>query len=252
MTYTIIGTGNMAWFIAHRLHAAGMVCRGIHGKNHQHAIQLAALVSAPVIDDVASIKDDHDCCIIAVSDHAIPEVAEKLTLKKTTVIHTAGAVPLDAIPCANRSVLWFIYSILKNNLPDHRNIPAIIEGSTEHAVETTKQIAKAISDVIHEVDGQQRQWMHITAVFGNNFINHLMTICEQLCKEQNLPFSLLLPILEQTLDRVKMLSPGDIQTGPAKRGDIVTIRKQLSLLASHPHLAEIYKSISSSIEDLYN
>ena len=106
----------------------------------------------------------------------------------------------------------------------------------------------AITDELFEAKYEQRRWMHLAAVMSNNFITHLMAICEQVCSDNDLPFSTLLPIIEQTFDRIKQSSPQALQTGPAIRNDVSTIQSQIALLEQHPNWQSIYKAMTESIQ----
>lgn len=251
MTYTIVGTGNMGWFLAQRLHDAGFVCNGVYGRDIEHAAALARAVQTNVIKSLEALPES-DICIIAVTDRAIEEIAGRLKLSSTIVIHTAGSVPVDVLPQADSGVLWFIYSINKSNLPAHRNIPAVYEARSARAKDAIRKIANAVTDIVSEVNWQQRQWLHLGAVLGNNFSNHLFSLCEELCKEQGLSFSLLLPIIQQTLGNLGSASPQMTQTGPAIRGDQATMDAHVQLLQQHPAWQLLYKALSASIEDMYN
>lgn len=252
MTYTIIGTGNMAWFLAQRLHSAGHRCMGVYGRNASEAMKLAETISAPLIHQIAHIREEMaDCCIIAVTDSAISEVAAKLPLQDTVVIHTAGSVPLDAIRTLNSAALWSVYSIRKNDLPQHRNIPVICEAGTQEAQDIVLKIAGAISDVVQQATWQQRQYLHLTAVLSNNFTNHLMAISQELCEKHNLSFSLLLPIIQQTFEQINKGDIVESQTGPARRGDRNTMQRHLLLLQQEPHWRYLYECMSASIENMY-
>lgn len=250
MTYTIIGTGNMAWFLTAKLQAAGHSCNAVYGRNENNAQALARSVSAPVVNELSALPES-DCYIIAVSDHAVAEVAGHIGQRNGTILHTAGSLPLNIIPHGHRAVVWPVYSITRDQIPQHRAIPVIVEADTDMAKETAIMLAKTFSDIIQEADATQRQWMHLTAVIGNNFTNHLMAICEQICTEQHIPFSVLLPILDQTFARIHHHSPASSQTGPAKRKDMAIIKAQIKRLEQHPHWQEVYRSISDSILDMY-
>jgi len=252
MNYYLVGTGNMAWFLGGRLKDAGHQCKGVYGRKAENAQTMAEHCGATVLKHLSDIQDDADCCIIAVSDHSIAGVANDLQLKNTVVIHTAGAVPLDVIRKENKAVLWFIYSILKTELPDHRAIPAMWEANGEPAKRVVTSIAGAISDIVMEGNADKRTWLHLSAVFANNFTNHIVTICEQICHEQGVSFKLMMPILQQTLYRINYKSPAELQTGPAVRRDDETVAKHLKLLADTPERQRIYRAVTQSIEDMYN
>lgn len=254
MTYSIIGTGNIAWFLAKRLTSAGHQCMGIYGRNAEEAAALADSINANVYDSVKSIRDgETDICFMAVSDDAIGYLALQLSFKNTVLVHTAGSVSIDAIGAGAQDygVLWPIYSILKNSLPSHRNIPCAWEASSDKARRYIQTMAHSFTDELIEAKSTQREWLHLSAVISNNFTNHLMAICEKICAEHNLPFDALHPIIEQTFKRVKNESPISIQTGPARRHDDATIDKQKQLLSGHWEWADIYKAITTSIKNMY-
>ena len=251
MTFSIIGAGNIAWFLGTRLTAGGHQCTGVYGRNHDAVNQLAnALHCSPFYTISTVVDGSADICFLAISDAVISVGVAGLSLKETVLIHTAGAVALDAIKAAadHRAVLWPIYSIVKNNLPTYRNIPCAWEASTPKARQRVVEAGSAITDHLFEARYDQRKWIHLSAVFSNNFTNHLLAICEQLCVENNIPFTTLLPIIEQTMDRIRYASPKSLQTGPAARNDNTTINAQIAMLAGHPFWQDIYEDITLSIQ----
>ncbi len=252
MRVTIIGTGNTAWYFAQALHASGHYCAGIYGRNRQSAELLAATVNTKAYDAIENIEES-DCCIIAISDSAVAEVAEKIAFKTTTLLHTAGSLPMELLAqsAVHYGVLWPVYSIVKTNLPGHRNVPMVWEASDEHAANNIIMLAKSMSDNITNLSGTQRLNLHMAAVLGNNFTNHLFAICEQICGAQGIPFDALYPIIQQTVERIKEHSPKDLQTGPAKRGDIPVLKKHMDLLHAKPEWQEVYKALSQSIAAMY-
>ena len=251
MRFSIIGTGNIAWFFGNKLVAGRHHCAGVYSRNVNAAQELAEALIADTYGAIGKIEDgDADICLLAVSDAAIAAIAAQLSFRQTVLIHTAGAVSLDVInrSAIDRAVLWPAYSIVKNSPPDHRNIPCAWEASTKKAEKYVQTIAHAITDVLFEAKYEQRKWLHLSAVVSNNFINHLMAMCEQICQENNLPFSMLVPIIEQTYDRIKHGSPKQLQTGPAIRHDGKTIEAQIALLNSHPAWQRVYEAITASIQ----
>jgi predicted short-subunit dehydrogenase-like oxidoreductase (DUF2520 family) len=251
MNYTLIGTGNMAYFLADRFSKAGFVCKGVYGRNTTETNALAVQLECIVIEQPEEIPDTYDCCIMAIADHAIEEVSSKLHLKNTVVLHTAGSVMLDALFQPYKAVLWPIYSILKNNLPGHRDLPIVCESQDEISRDIVLQLAYTLSDHVKEVTWQQRQYMHLVAAIENNFINHLMAVGKQLCRDRNIPFELFLPILSQTFERIHSTDPYDLQTGAARRNDRITQQHHLELLQQYPQWQVLYQAISESIKDMY-
>jgi len=253
MNYSIIGTGNIALFFAKRLKEAGHNCTGIYGRNARIANALAKEVYADDCGSITDAKDNADICILAVSDAAIAEMAKQIHINKTVLVHTAGSVNINVLKdsAIDYGVIWPVYSIIKADLPLHRQIPMAWEASSDKARQQIVSLISSISDQPFEAKDEQRRWLHLAAVMGNNFINHLMAICEQICNEQAVPFSILQPILQQTFDRVKQHSPAELQTGPAKRNDQTTMDKHVDILKSHPEWKDIYESLSRSIGKMH-
>lgn len=252
MTFTIVGTGNMAWFITGRMIAVGHECKCVYARDIEKAKTLAQHANITNVQLIANgIDEDADCCIIAVADNAVLEVNEYLNTN-TVIIYTAGTLDINNFKQNDQAVLWPIYSIVKDNLPEHRAIPCVYEASTEKAKHEVLVVANAITDTIYEAGSAQRISLHLAAVFSNNFANHLFAITEEWCKEQNLQFDILRPIINQTAERLQSKSPQLLQTGPAKRGDENTLQKHIQLLQQHEAWQNVYKALTTSIKEMYN
>ncbi len=251
MTFSIIGTGNIAWFFGTRLVTGRHNCRGVYSRNEEAARKMAETLLSEKYGAISDIKDgEADVCFLAVADNAISEVAAKLNFKNTILVHTAGSVSIDAICKAakDQAILWPVYSILKNNMPGHRNIPCGWEANTDKAKKYVLSMAHAITDNLFEAKFEQRKWLHLSAVMSNNFVTHLLAIGERICSENQLPYSTLQPIIEQTFERLRNASPQTLQTGPAMRNDTSTINEQILLLSEHPYWKNVYESITASIQ----
>jgi len=88
----------------------------------------------------------------------------------------------------------------------------------------------------------------LAAVFVNNFSNHMFTMGEDICKEYQVPFEILKPLILETAHKIMHLSPLEAQTGPASRGDENTINQHLEMLTD-PTKKEIYQLITKSIQN---
>ena len=82
----------------------------------------------------------------------------------------------------------------------------------------------------------------------NNFTNHLFVEADIICKQNNLSFDLLKPLLKETIEKLNNLSPEQSQTGPAIRNDSETISKHIKLITKN-RLKEIYKVLTSAIQE---
>lgn len=243
----------MAFFLAARMQAGGHTCVGLWGRNADAANALARGYNFPLLQSLSQVHDGPDACLLAVSDSAIGIVASGLDLVQTTLIHHSGSAANGILGAAgNQGIAWPVYSILKQDLPAHRNFPCIWEANTAAARRIVQEVCAAISGIAYEAAAGQRQALHLAAVTGNNFTNYLLGMCADICAAQNVPFSLLQPILQQTLDRANMQHPATVQTGPARRNDAATMHAQMELLSINPHWQRVYAALSDAIKNTYS
>jgi len=109
------------------------------------------------------------------------------------------------------------------------------------------QLAKSISPIVHILTDEQRAHLHLSAVFVNNFTNYLQHIGTNILSKQKLPYSLLRPLLGETIRKLDRMPPHEAQTGPAIRGDQQTIQKHLKLLEGKREWQKIYQVLSEGI-----
>src|SRR5205085_6584155 len=112
-----------------------------------------------------------------------------------------------------------------------------IDASDEASKKKLEELARSISkEKVMMAGDDERSKMHVAAVLVSNFTNHLYTLAEDYCKKEGLDFRQLIPLIEETAKRLKMISPANTQTGPAIRHDEPTIQQHLALLENYPQL----------------
>lgn len=192
-----------------------------------------------------------DIYFLCVSDSAIATVSNQLPFTDRLVVHCSGGSAMNILSSKNRNGVFYpLQTFIKNIQVDFSAIPICIEAENAKDQLLLLDIAKDISKNAQEINSQQRAAIHIAAVFVNNFINHLYHIGETIMQEHHMDFSMLQPLIEKTVKSALTSSPKDLQTGPAKRGDKVTINKHLSQLTSKEH-KDIYKIITNAISKQY-
>ena len=77
----------------------------------------------------------------------------------------------------------------------------------------------------------------------------MFTCAHDICKEFNLPFDILKPIILESGKKIQNIEPLMAQTGPARRNDKAIIAKHLDMLAGEKK--EIYKLLSNTIVQTY-
>ncbi|MGB5553968.1 MAG: DUF2520 domain-containing protein [Flavobacteriaceae bacterium] len=247
MKVSLMGTGNVAHHLYQTLSAAMEVeivqvfgrKQDVLGNEHEYSPFDGAIKEA-------------DIFILAVSDDSISAVAQKFSSVKGLLVHTSGSVAIDSLPKkVRRGAFYPLQTFSKERKVDLRKTPICIEAETPKDLELLNLLASLISDNVHTVSSEKRAYLHLSAVFVNNFVNHLYQIGETIATDHNLPFTLLHPLISETAKKMDTLSPKDAQTGPSKRGDLSAMKKHLSLLKDHKEYSEIYRLMSQSISTLY-
>ena len=172
-----------------------------------------------------------DVCIITVKDEAITEVSEKIPLENQLVVHTSGNTSIEAIDSKNRrGVFYPLQTMNKQTIVDFTKVPFCLEAENTNDFYLLQRLASLLSTKTYALNSYQRRVLHLAAVFMNNFSNHLVYISEQICKENEVPFEILQPLLAETLAKLQNTSAYDAQTGPARRNDSLTISNHLAML----------------------
>jgi len=145
-----------------------------------------------------------------------------------------------------------LYSLSKELLPAHREIPLVLNSWDEQDLHLVKLLAQALSDRLYFLDDAQKTQAHLAAVFANNFSNHLFALARRIAEEHGIPFDLFLPLIENTVAKLHSATPEQNQTGPAVRHDEQTLAAHMQLLQQYPLRAALYQMISNSIQTLHD
>ncbi|GGI57692.1 Rossmann-like and DUF2520 domain-containing protein [Winogradskyella haliclonae] len=200
-----------------------------------------------VIDDLSQLKEA-DIYIIAVSDDAIANLSKLLPFDNRFIVHTSGSVSLHDLDKKNsRGVFYPLQSFSKDAEIDFSTVPICIETEDKSRLQTLKTIAEAIGSKHYKISTEQRQTLHLSAVFVNNFTNQMYRIAHEISDAKSINFEILKPLILETANKVQDMSPYMAQTGPAKRNDKKTLKKHLKLIKDEEH-QDIYKLMTKSIQ----
>jgi predicted short-subunit dehydrogenase-like oxidoreductase (DUF2520 family) len=252
MKVVIIGSGNVATVLGKLMREKGHTILQVIGRNHESAHSLAAELGASFTTDFRSIDPEADICLVAVSDDALYNIHDWLQAKEQLVLHTAGSVSREVLQkTSTRYGVLYPLQSMRAETAYTPEIPFLVDGNSNETIREVYSFASSLSDKVSKATDAQRFKLHLAAVVSSNFINHLLTLTEAYCKEEGVDFKLLLPLLSETVNRIKDFSPAEVQTGPAIRNDLETINKHLEMLAENPDLQKIYRLFSQSIGKHY-
>jgi predicted short-subunit dehydrogenase-like oxidoreductase (DUF2520 family) len=255
-TVAIVGAGNLAWHLAPALDNAGYPVREVYSRDNRSARKLASrLYQAEVKSDLDFGDSDVDVVILAVSDDAIAQVAADLILREDTlVVHTSGSTPmrvLEAADTENIGVFYPLQTFSKGVSVDFEDVPILVEGSNDGVERALQAMGRALSHTVEAITSGRRLALHVAAVFGSNFTNHMIAIAFALMEDHDLNPDWLKPLIAETLNKSLHAGPSQAQTGPARRGDLSILRRHTEFLRDDPKLREIYTVISQHILDRY-
>lgn len=244
-TVTIIGSGNVATHLYKAL---------ISGKQpiDEKTPEERANVTIVNSRTLENLPGHSDIILISVKDDAIAEVAEKVKGKASIIAHTSGSVSMEVLGnCSEHfGVFYPLQTFSKDKELEYSDIPFFIEGDSQATVNALRHLANEISTEVFEADSNKRKRLHIAAVFACNFSNHLVAIADELLKEEDMDYRVLIPLLKETVKKLESMSPIDAQTGPAVRQDKTVIAAHEEMLNNEPHRKAIYTLLSSSIQEM--
>lgn len=263
MKIAIIGRGNVGTHLAKAFANKGVTI---------NLLPHSAPINNPDIDP------DTDLILICVKDSFVTQCAAeaisriKTPLPESTntpipiIAHTSGSTPLKSLEHAIKEsikepsrdktgqlprlgVFYPLQSFSKDVEMDLSDTPFLIEASDEATFKELARAASLISDNVIATDSATRGQYHLASVFACNFSNLMMTLADEFLSAEGLDFSILLPLIRQTINKLSSASPTDAQTGPAIRGDEIILSRHKALLASDPEKSEIYTLLSNSIKN---
>lgn len=236
MKIVLIGRGRLATNLEHALLSAGHEVASINS----HTLEALPL--------------EADVYIVAVKDAALADVIRAATKGRESqlFVHTAGSMPMDIFKglTVHYGVFYPMQTFSKERLVDFNDISVFLETNDAVSMERLKMLSTTLTTHIYELDSEGRKHLHLAAVFACNFVNHCYALSAEVLAAKGLPFSAMLPLVDETAQKVHELSPREAQTGPAVRGDQNVMQMQANMLAGNPAVKQIYEALSNDIQRL--
>jgi len=231
----LIGSGNVSSHLASIFTQKGHFISEIYSRKLQNACELAGNFAGTVATDSLDFSESKaEIFVVSVSDSALESVLNQLISPPHAIIaHTSGSHALDIIPNKKQAGIFYpLQTFSKGKKLDFEQVPICLEANNAATLARLQLLANSISHHVYQFDSQERQILHLSAVFSCNFSNFLFTISKHILEKnkKNIPFDILKPLIVETLEKAFDISPENAQTGPAKRGDTTIINKQLALL----------------------
>lgn len=251
MRIVMIGAGNVATHICRTL--AGKDCSLVQvwSRSWESASELAALTGCEPVVSFDNIVRDADIYIISVVDSALDSVVGRLCAecRQGVFVHTAGTMPMQVFEgrAEHYGVMYPMQTFTKRKRLDFKVIPCFVEASDDGALAVIKRFASLLSDNVYELSGDDRRWLHVAAVFACNFSNACCAMSSRILKEHGLDFSVMLPLVDETMRKLHSLAPEEAQTGPAVREDYNVMDRHMEMLGGDEKLRQVYDMMSKII-----
>ncbi|HEY8688786.1 MAG TPA: Rossmann-like and DUF2520 domain-containing protein [Chitinophagaceae bacterium] len=253
MKVVIVGSGNVATVLGKVIHNAGHEIVQVLSRNENHAKELAKIFKCASSSFKSTEYKEADIYLLAITDTALYHLDQYLQLGEKLVVHTAGSVSKEVLKniSSRYGIIYPLQSLTKNFGKKVAEIPLLVDGSNDETKSFIREFCKTFASNITVANDEERLKFHVAAVLVNNFTNHLFAMAEEFCKQENIEFEKLYPLIDETIHRIKSHSPHDVQTGPAIREDIYTLGKHLQILSAHSDLKYLYLKLSESILKLH-
>ncbi len=249
MKIVIIGSGNVAYHLAKAFTQNNIKVSQIFGRNEVELSKISSEFNIPFSTDQL---EDAEFYIIAVSDSAVENVSELIKNENTLVAHTSGSLPMEILKGNYRKASFYpLQTFSKTKNLEYSKIPFFIEAENQIDEKSLFELASIISENVETSDYEKRKYIHLTAVFACNFVNHLFARAKEISDSQHLDFNYFIPLIDETVEKIHHLEPKSAQTGPAVRGDERVLKLHEVLIKDEEH-RKIYNTMNESIKKMYH
>lgn len=189
-------------------------------------------------NDVASKSE---IIFITVTDSAISAVwngLDKSALKNKTICHCSGSLTSDIFTRADRNTVCSVHPMLAFN-SGRTSTEKIsrafftIEGGRA-AVEKISALLTRCGNPFRVIDAQSKPKYHAAACFASNFVTAVCAEAFELLEEcgfsEDEAKAALSPLMAENMENIISCGIRGSLTGPAARGDALTVKKHLNAL----------------------
>lgn len=254
MKVTLIGAGNLATQLGKSLKKAGVIISQVYSRTEDSARTLGELLEAEWLTDIKALRDEADIYIFSVKDSVLCELISEVCKSRgdKLFLHTAGSMPMSCFEgkALHYGVFYPMQTFSKTKDVDFERIPVFIEGNSIETEDVIRSLANKLTQRVIRLSSADRKYLHLAAVWACNFTNYCYMVASDILGEHGIPFDVMLPLINETTEKIQKISPKEVQTGPAVRGDRNVMSKQLELMNGKEDLQELYQMLSKGINPL--
>ena len=248
MKIAILGSGNVAYHLAKMFKEKNIPISQIFGRNEKDLQEISEQFEIPFS---TTELVDAELYFIAVNDDAVAAISKNIKNQNSLVAHTSGSLPKEILEGNYRKASFYpLQTFSKSKTLQYSEIPFFVEAENEEDSQILENLALKISEKVMKSDYEKRKYIHLTAVFACNFVNHLFARAKEISDSQQIPFHYFLPLIKETTSKIEKIEPKLAQTGPAIRNDEKILQLHEALITEEEHL-KIYQVMNESIKKMY-
>jgi predicted short-subunit dehydrogenase-like oxidoreductase (DUF2520 family) len=264
MNVSVVGAGRVGTAMAVLLGRAGHRIVAVSGRGPTRDRASRFLSEVPFLDPADAARAG-ELVLLGVPDDEIPVIVDRIAgaggfRSAQWVAHLAGASGLDVLAPGRAAGARPLALHPLQTFPD---VAAALERLPGCAMAVTAEDAEGYTvgeriagDVMarpFRLDDAMRPLYHAAAVFASNYLIVASAIAEDLFRRAGVPDPLgaMLPLQRASLDNVERLGAAEALTGPAVRGDVTTIERNLAALrATRPEVVPAYVELCRAAIEL--
>jgi predicted short-subunit dehydrogenase-like oxidoreductase (DUF2520 family) len=243
MDLAVVGAGRVGTSLAVLWRRAGHRIVAVAGGAATPERAARYLPDVPVLDAIGAAKAA-EIVVIATPDAVVGPVCEEMAAagaldEARAVVHASGATGLGALAAAAAVGASALSVHPLQTCPTVEAGVERIPGSTfavtagnEDGYALGERLARDAGGNPVRIDDERKPLYHAAAVFASNYLVTVTALAEQLGLAAGIgdPIAAFAPLQEATLANIARVGPEEALTGPAVRGDAITLQRNLEAL----------------------
>jgi predicted short-subunit dehydrogenase-like oxidoreductase (DUF2520 family) len=245
MDVAVVGAGKVGTAVALALRSAGHRVVAVSGRTSTAARAARYLPGVPVLGSGQAARRA-PVVIVAVPDDVLASVISTIATEGGFreggwAVHVSGAATLEVLDPAlnagaNRLAVHPLqtFPTAEDALERLRGAGIAVTADDDEGDAFGMSLARDMGGVPFRVHDQDRPLYHAAAVFASNYLVAVSAVAAELFSAAGLedPAAAMAPLQRATLQNIERLGAGAALTGPAVRGDVTTIERNLAALAA--------------------
>ncbi|MDR1222175.1 MAG: DUF2520 domain-containing protein [Tannerella sp.] len=249
MKIVFIGAGHLATGLSMEMQRVGMTVNQIYSRTKEHAGTLARKLNCSWTNQLHEVTADADLYIFAVPESVLAQILPQIPLNKGLWVHTSGCMPMQVFEgYTNRYGVFFLvqaFSIQRKIALG--GTPVFIEANNPKDLSVLQKVAIALSGNAQVISFEKRKHIHLASVFAGRFVNRLYAIAGKILQEQEIPYSVLLPLIIETAAKTEHIAPLEVQAG---QGNLDReVMEKLTSMLNNEMMKTVYALLNSPMDE---